>query len=734
MSTASEAKVRLYDTLGGRYIDLSNRITDCTIKDVENYGQTGNISFVNDLSSASGNFLNASCNRWSSGTGAIRTGMFLYIYNGSISTANQLGIFIITNLSASDDTISLTFGDALQILRATGADYYRNHYSAAQQHNDENAVGGWDSSAEMLYVTKPSDVTLDAANGDVKWAVNRRLDTASESSVGKSMRYKSDVGTGTFTFTLDQDWIFSFTIYRLGSLKCRVRMIVGGVTVANKTFDENSYSSTDQERTITLSSPAYVRGKTITVVFDNISVTYGAYVKLTNHTGATWDYYQLFISGDEYEDGSIDNALFVSQFNGAYYEYANAGEVDEDDSTRYYITGIDNVSSIDSSMGSPSFSGRAKITYLITAGGLSMSTIFQRICSAAGFSASTISSNRSVGIFRCGGDFYHNYLLALADMDEPSGYTGRQHGIACSKTSWGTIYMGYRYKASDSSVATLYYAGDGSPGSGAIVMKSFSPSITMKYRPFMAVTKGTKDDGTPIIIAMRDPDVSIGSAVSVVDGSITTIEDAALSSYSEIITNRSKDWEGQIVLSGIYFQFMLNAGTYIGGVPIRIYDSRYGMSNYQARVKEVKIDFTNQKTTLTLNNYSEMYANSLIDSSKMAYNAGNLAVEASSSDLFTKQYVALYTTSSVSSSASHTIEIYSAETGYVSAVADILKVTDLGICVLSAYFKRGVATVAAQYGITRVRVDGSTVINIDSYRRPDKYSNQSLIVNVQMSL
>lgn len=175
-------------------------------------------------------------------------------------------------------------------------------------------------------------------------------------------------------------------------------------------------------------------------------------------------------------------------------------------------------------------------------------------------------------------------------------------------------------------------------------------------------------------------------------------------------------------------------GTYVGGAPVRIYDTRYGMSGYAARVKEVTLDFTEQTTLLTLNNYSEMYANSVIDSSKMAYSAGGLAVEASSSDLFTLQYVRLESSSSLSSSSSHTIEIYTSESGWVSTYADVVSIVDLGIAVMSAYFKRGVASTTAQYAVTRVRVDGSTVIDIPSAKRPDKYSNQSLVVNVQVPL
>lgn len=734
--------VRLYKNSAGTgaYIDLDD-IQGPTLKFVENYGVTGSLTIVNDIDSTSRNLLSSSCSLWSSGTGALKPGMFLHIWNGSRTDANKLGVFIITEISPSDDLIDVTFGDCIQILRATGADYHRNHYSEGQQHTNEEAYGGWDSSSERIYVTKPSDVTIDAANGDVQWAVSE------EESFTRSNGYGFIIDDGYIEteFTLNADFLIGFTITPqsgLDGLNCRMRIYVDGVLRVTQNL--NTVAS---DQYIQFDPP--LEGSTIRIRLDQAGNQYGTSGGVAYYSGANVFGALVFSGGgisnsslsihnfwnsQEIYYGTLDysNASFVTDVTTASYAYATEGEQDPADRTRYYITAIEGLSSITELQGDPGWVGRALITYLEPGGDLTMSTIFSRICDAAGMDATVMSSQRAVGIFRCGGDYYHNYLLALADMDEPSGtYAGRQHGIAASMTDWGDIRLGVRYRASDSSHATLYYAGDGDRT--GIPMMSFVPSLTMQYRPYLAVTKGTKDDGTPIIVAVRDPNVAIGSASSIVDGSVTTIEDAALSSYSEIITNRSTDWEGSVQISGIYTDFMV-VGSYTGGVPVRIYDSRYGMSGYAAKVREVELNFTEQTTTLYLNNYSEMYANSIIDSSKMAYSAGNLAVEASSSDLFTRQYVRLETSATLSSRSSHTIEIYSSEEGYVSAEADVLEISELDIAILSAYFPRGVSTITEQYGITRVRVDGSTVINIPEAIRPDKYSNQSLIVNVQMNI
>ena len=733
IATSTFCKVRLYKSAsGGAYIDLDD-IQGPTLKFVENYGVTGSLTIVNDIESSTRNLLSSSCNLWSSGTGAMRTGMFLKIYKGSISSSNQIGVFMITTLEPSDDQIHVTFGDRIQLLRATGADYFRNHYSGSSQHNNENTYAGWSSSAGKLYLEKPESVTIDAANGDVQWAVNDHI--GSGNKVSALSVYKINDSSATYQFTLDADWLFSLTFTKKNNaLNCRMRYYIDNSLIATQTYAETGSSTFNLDYKIEFSNPVYVRNRTIKIVADQITDTYGFNIETMEMNGATLNFVNRGIT--EFETGSESNRMILTSFETAHYEYATSGEQDPEDSSLYYVTGIEGVSSIDSSIGLPAFDGRARITYLITEGGLPMSTVFQRICEAAGVDATTITSTREVGIMRCGGSNFHDYLLALADMDEPTGsYSGRQHAIAADPSDWDSIRMGYRHLSSDASEAELYYAHDGAPsGSGTkIVMMSFAPSQTMQYRPIMAVTRGTKDDGTPIILAMRDPDVLIGSTSPVADSSVTTVEDAGLSSYSEIITNRSKNWEGKVQLSGIYDQFM-TYGTYVGGVPIRIHDSRYGMDGYAARVKEVEIDISQQTTILTLNNYSEMYANAVVDSSRMAYSAGSFAVVASSSDLFTVQYVRVETETVLSDRANHTIEIYSSDTGYVSAPADVIKVLDLGVAVLAAYFKRGVGSTVEQYGITRIRVDRTTVINIDSARRPDKYSNQSLVVNVQMNL
>ena len=716
-------KVRLYETVGGRYIDITRQIQGPKIREVENYGATGTLTVINELDSSSNNLLSSSCNRWTSGTGAIKTGMFLYIYKDSISSANQLGIYIITALSVSDDVISLTFGDALQILRATGCEYVRNHYLAGTI-NWHEGTGAFDNS-NKLYLEKDSYAVVHGGSYlDVRWRENLSNFIASGDE-----EIKTRTGGDYLEFILPsmgehlRSITFSYGKRPTGSggtgaLNIRVQIWVGGSSV----IDENVNVTWTylREMTYSLLSGGSPRSSGQVRVRLTINSNYEAWVVIKTGNASSNDY-------SIYEDGTTTTGkCAVGTIDYCQLTYNVEGEEDPNDPTHWIISSINGSSSFDSSTITPSWNIRGGLYYRDQSQGLPMSTIFQNIVRAAGFTPSTSVSGRTVGIFRCNGDYYHNYLLALADMTDNN--SSRQFAMAASRTSWSTINLGYRNKATDNAVATLYYAGDASPGSNAIRMMKFSPSITMKYRPYMAVSKGTKDDGTPIFVTLRDPTVPIGSCLSSVDGSITDVGDAALAAYSNIITNRSKDWEGQVVLSGIYIQFMI-VGSYTGGVPVRIYDSRYGMSGYAAKVKEVQFDFTNQTTTLTLNNYSEMYANSVIDSSKMAYSAGEMSVEATSVDMFVRQYVFLDQSGIYLPSSTPVVQIYAGGTWASADKSDVIRFPELNIALVSAYFPQGNGVAQDQYGVTSVKVDNST-ISINQYRRPDKYVNQSLIVNV----
>jgi hypothetical protein len=132
---------------------------------------------------------------------------------------------------------------------------------------------------------------------------------------------------------------------------------------------------------------------------------------------------------------------------------------------------------------------------------------------------------------------------------------------------------------------------------------------------------------------------------------------------------------------------------------------------------------------LYLNNYSEMYANSVLDSSKMAYSAGEMSVEASSKDMFVRQYVFLDQSSVSLPSAAPIVQAYVGDSWVTADSSDVIRFPEIGVALVSGYFEQGNGETTIQYGVTTIRVSGVSV-SIPTYKRPDKTSSQSLIVNI----
>lgn len=233
------------------------------------------------------------------------------------------------------------------------------------------------------------------------------------------------------------------------------------------------------------------------------------------------------------------------------------------------------------------------------------------------------------------------------------------------------------------------------------------------------------------MVAVVDPKQRTGTCNQTIGNSTPSLLESALSAYADIMRNRSTDWSGEIVLSGIRKELM-TSGEFCGGKPIRITDSRYGFYAYEAKVKEIEYDYANQKTTITVNNYSEVYSNSILNTEKMAYSAGNLSVEGASVDMFLRQFVNLDKSDTPEPENHDTMEIMGDEesgTTPGSCQPSRIEFPELGIVILNGYFAAGNGVCTKQYGIKKIRV-GTTDFEIPDARQPDKWSNQSLIVNV----
>jgi len=757
--TGTVDNVRIFKSLGGAYIDVSDRLAiRSRIHEAENYGATASFTIVNDFSD---NLLSASYDGWSDGsTGALSTGMFVQIRDAS-PTGFCWGTFMIMTLSASDDLVSVTCGDYIQVLRATGAEYYRNIY------NGEGLLHGREfgqlvqvGTKTQIEIPRPDGVTFTGGvAGDVRYMAPVEWDlysgTVKTEQVATNQSGTTDIGIR----------IYGSAVIPLGGVAGTERQdgVVGMKSITFKFLSKDSYSGTEVvwvsvyrgleasesellgSKYQVLNSGGAENDLTVSFGEDYVDLSMESYLYVTfsgivNDQTISREYsygyvrcYSTAMSGATFTLNGITTSGQSIVFIADALEYSNASgqNVVEDGVPLFRIEQIGSVDSFDESYISDTWDyGRAWVRYISTEETMPMDQVMSTILAAPEAVLTATSSTREVSIFRCGGDNYHAYMLALADMEDDGGpYDGRQHAFCAATSAWGRVSLGARYRADDMSQMSLYYGGDTAIVGGQ-VMKSFAPSLTKANRPMIAVSKGATNDNKVIMIAVKDPEVPIGASSTVLGSAATTFVDAAFEAYSQIMTNRSTDWEGTAELSGIHSMYMKRAGTYIGGVPIRISDSRYGMSLYQAKVKECTVDYDNLITTLVLNNYSESYGNAVLDTSKMAYQAGNLACVSDSEELYNRQYVFIETDSALPSG-DITMSLVVDGTVSASVTAGVIKYPELGVATVYAYFPNGTSENA--YAVSAVRVN-STTFTIPEARRPDYLSGQYLIVNVQMDL
>ena len=762
MSTATEDHVTLYTSTGlSVSLDLTPRLmTRCRIHEAENYGATCELTIVNDLDSAGTNILSSSFTGWydpstgwtegwsDGGTRGLATGMVVQVRKGS-SSGTVLGTFMVMSISASEDLVTLSCGDFIQIMRATGSEYYRNHYNSGGQMEEREE--GTLTDTDHIQINRPSGVTLVGGGaGDVLYmAPNEQSYTASPINMSGS-------ATATTTIKIANSADVNRTTGKVGLeyIKLTLRAVaesLGPITTdytIKLYVTENSTDMLVQTWYVSCSSSADTE-YTLNVSNWNKDLSECTHIKIEVSGDYNGQYGPGTFVGTYRTVPSDSDLISVSTTWGnttysgysiycvlGWLKYANASGTNTTYGSQpvFEIDAISGVSQIDSSL-ITSGMDRAWISYQAPESNISKVTVMRDILRAVppineGRSLSHVSTDRMVNMFRCGGDSYHSYFLALADMEDSDGY---QHAFAVVPGTWDSIRVGRRYKPNDASQRTLKYGGQSGTG---LDMMSFNPSISKRNRPFLATARGKRNDGTPLIVTVRDPDVAIGPTASVIGSSESSDADIAFQAYSQIMTNRSTKWEGTVELSGIYDSFMAkgNSATFIGGVPVTINDSRYGMSGYRAKVKEVTLDFQNQKTILVLNNYTESYANDILDSSKMAYQAGNLAVAATAEELYTRQYVFVETSKTLPTANSYTMSINISDIGSVTVPATVIKYPELGVATVVAYFPAGVNYTSLQYSVLSVRVNSGSWIGISQSVRPDKHRQQYLIVNVQMTL
>lgn len=345
----------------------------------------------------------------------------------------------------------------------------------------------------------------------------------------------------------------------------------------------------------------------------------------------------------------------------------------------------------------------------------------------------------SIGLARVGGGYALDYLQSMADVVDG---TGIRHAFI-SRDKGMNLLIGDRYNVGDEPKMRIVYGGDKTSDED-VPFVSFNPTMTLKNRPAMVTLRATSttgSDNAPTIVTLMDLNAYGSSGVPVETVSSTTSvasdRDAVREAYGLLTSNALDSWEGAVVLPGIVNGLIERAGDYAGsGIPIRITDSRNGIFDYPARVRQVSHDWNSMTTTVTIGNYDLAVLNRISDTVAMASKGNAEAFSASSSaTAYNTQYLwDFFSRSSnvvVNRGKTNTLQIVVERQGGETVVEVVDKSIGLlpdGSAVIQGRITSALADVDP-YGVVAYIVNNERV-NVGQDYRPDFYIGQTLVISL----
>lgn len=343
------------------------------------------------------------------------------------------------------------------------------------------------------------------------------------------------------------------------------------------------------------------------------------------------------------------------------------------------------------------------------------------------------STDAKLGVYRIGGGMMQQYVQRIADV---MGDDGKRRTVTARGCAVMAIASGVRHELTDEPTLTVCRnaSASGVP-SGAVEFVSFSPRMTLKGRPSLAVVRGTwsGDEAMPMAVAVEAESSSntrglVIEAVST-DSEASDVRSAMRRAWASLDAETLDSWEGTLVVSGFLPGLIERTGAHAGaGAVIAIYDERYGLSGYKVLVKEVRADYGKRTTELTVTSHSPAYASTVPDTAAAVQMAGDLST--GSGMLYRMQYVRAVTQTALADLS--TVDVCT-ETGGWWPCEDVSVGYTPTRAVVTARIRGDMSHCTdyegSRYAIVAVRV-GGTSITIDPYRRPDLYMGQVLVVQV----
>lgn len=653
------AAVRIYRALD-EFIDvtfLQQEGGEPVVNLAENRPGSASMVLCNYIDDPASNLLSEDCGLWSSGSdGPIRPGMYVRIDDiRSDGTLTYLMDGFITTISPDAENLSIEIGDRITFLGKQGTTLRRNYYGDAGSRDSMLVSARHDTELYADLSELPDGATPDGA---IFWTVlsSRTYDGTAQWDGANP----GAPGEPLFEWTFPSD-----SLEYIGSVTIGMHLAEFGpgatigfeATVESSSGDRGEASSTvsningDFDLTLDFGM-VQVSGTVRITVYATTSLGGDLTVRtLTNASSSgrcTYSYWYGPGSDRRWATVSRDVGSTISFYTRAETEGSITGD-------RFIPTSIGDEDLTDSTLWTPS-AHRVLVPYVMS-GDQSTIDVMEGISWALGIMplsnlSALPSSDTRVAIFRAGGGYAQDYLQKLADIASDGG---RMRAYLCRGFTTPVLAIGARYMRDDTPLALLHYGGDSPSGTATrIAFASFSPSMTLKNRPSLATLRGTissqgSTDSVPLQIAVEDVDSTearYGVLVETVvaDSSIASMGDVGNAAWAELAENELDEWEGSMVLPGIRTDLFDLTGPYAGsGVPVRVTDSRNGISDYHARVRQVKLDYNACTTTVTLSNYSMVYSSGISDTTALAITSADVATGANSTTLFNSQYVRIRT-------------------------------------------------------------------------------------------
>lgn len=695
----------------------------------------------------SSSVLSPSCSLWSSGpVGAIRTGMYVRIDDiGSDGRPTYLMDGFITTITPSDDSVSITVGDWLSFLSKMGSTYRRNFYGTSRTSGTFD--GGSDSTG--LYADVSGLSSESSIDGNPSWKV--LADTVTSGSIELVLANTADGGfrSTAIDIPVDADTLDS-VVLRIGydaanlpsthTLGMSWTVSSGGETVTRTMTKTFTKTGGIQWEDLTLSGLGLsVSGGTVRIV-----------AAITSHTGSGTAYLYTYrgtggnLTITVGNASPLENATLEMTVTAGTWELVTGWSGPS--GGKLYITEIADgaVDVSDPSLYTPS-EDRCLLPYV--SGSQTVGSIMESVSFAVGLtpmSLPVIGGEANLQMFRTGGGFALDYLRKLADVQSSAG---RRRAFAVRGYTTPVIVLSSRHLAQDAPLAHIHYGGDEpSESIESIAYSSFSPSLTFKSRPNLVMVRGTMSakgstESVPIMVAVEDhvsTSRRFGMVVEsvIADSSVNRLVDAASSAWATLCQNSLDEWEGTVTVPGIRRDILPASGLYAGsGEVLRLTDSQYGISSAVVRARQLRMDYNACTTTVTLTNRSMVYSSDIPDTVAMARTSADVATGDNSTTLFNTQYVRIRTEEA------QTVKDSGNEVkGYLLNSNNEFMFEDISVLILPN--GRSVLVASAPpdgenhadddkpYDVMGISVNGGAMLPIKPSLRPDYYTGQTLLLNL----